>query len=284
MDDETLELENEISADETTQLEEQPEIDQEVETLQDGDNQPYWQQHENYKKGFWKSEKDAIDGYDFYDKKFKPFSTILNQRGIKDTDSLNDLFSKYDTYSDPNSEINMAYQGMDALQNHPVYGQKFNEFVNQIVEETEIEKYGMKLPNEVKEKLAKIEQFEAREKEREYQQGITSLTEELENSCNKVQDFFKQKGIEITDEELKKHAVTCMNNDIGHKYFYHTFLTENIDRLIGNVQQKAQNAVVSNLNKNKQSSVSSSQRIVAPSSIQVDSSNLKDLLRESLTT
>jgi len=255
----------------------------EAEPAQDAVNQSYWQEHENAKKGFWKSEQDVIKGYDYYDKKFKPIETVLKQRGIQDHDGLTGILSEYDTYKDPNSEINQAYNAMQSLQNHPTYGQKFQEFVNGIVEQEEMQRYGAKLPYEVKQQLQKVEQLEKWQKDQEYQAEVKTYESKLDETCNKIEEFCKGKGIELGESELEEHLRDCLENKVSMSGVFDYYVSKNIDKILGNVQSKASQAVVNNISKNGKSAIASGARTTPSNNATPDSlQSLKDAVGKEL--
>ena len=281
MDDEILEQSNEEleqgSSDEQT-------LDTQIESSQiDEQTQqtPYWQQHENHKKGFWKSEEDVIKGYDYYDKKFKPIETVLRQRGIQDHDGLTNILSEYDKYKDPNSELNQSYNAIQALFDHPTYGQQFNEFVNKIVETEEMQRYGTRLPQEVKQQLKEVEQLKQWKQEQEYQQQVKIYEGKLSQTISKIEDFCKSKGIELQEDDIQNHMVYCVENDVAPDYIYDKFITQKLDDIIGNVQNKASKAVVSNIQNNAKGAVASGSRNASQTSkIPNDSVGLRAALSD----
>ena len=241
---------------------------------------PYWQQHDNHKKGFWKTEQDVIKGYDYYDKKFKPIETVLKQRGIQDHDGLTNILSEYDKYTDPNSEINQTYNAIQALFNHPTYGQQFNDFVNNIVETAEVERYGTKLPYEVKQKLQEVEQLKQWKEQQEYQGQVQQYEQKLDSISSQIENFCKEKGIQLQEDDIKNHIIDCADKKVGIDYVFDRFITNKLDDILGNVQNKASKAVVSNIQNNAKGAVASGARVASNSEdIPTDSAGLKNALR-----
>lgn len=253
------ELTQGISEEETT-----PELTQgteQVEPTQDVANQQsYWQEHENAKKGFWKSEQDVIKGYDYYDKKFRPIETVLKQRGIKDHDGLNEILGKYDEYSSPDSEINKSHEALQNLLNHPQYGQEFQKFVSQIVENEEKQRYGTTLTPEMRQQQQELAELKQWREQQEYKQNEQKFIGELDKIENQINDFCKSKGIELGADEFKEHLQFCLENEVGINQVYDKFITRSLDKILENVQSKASKAVVNNIQTNSKASVASSSR------------------------
>lgn len=272
------ELREELSAtlDEGSSEEQTLEQTGQLEPSQDEANQAaeaYWQKHDNYKKGFWKSEEDVIKGYDYYDKKFKPFETVLKQRGIQDHNGLTEILSKYDEYSDPNSEINISYNSLQNLVNHPTYGKEFQDFVNRIAEQEEVERYGARLPQEVKQKLQEVEQLKQWKQELEQKEKVAEFTSKLDETCNQIEEFCKTKGYELGENEMKEHLLECLDKQIYGENIYNYFVSKNLDKILGTVQSKTSQAIASNLSKNNKAAVPSGSRVASSQTADVPSSS-----------
>lgn len=244
---------------------------------------PYWQQHDNYKKGFWKTEQDVLKGYDFLQKKYQPYETILGHRGINEPNELTEIFKKYDEYSDPESEINKSYVGLQNLVNHPVYGQKFAEFVNQIAEQEETQRYGMRLPADVKQQLQEVEQLKKWKEDQEQKAQQLEFNSELDNKISDIENFCKEKGIELGENDIKEYLNYCLDNNIGISQIYDHFVTKNLDKILGTVQAKTSKAITTNIQNNSKSAIAIGSRPSSSSTaIPSNAAELRKALQEQL--
>lgn len=257
-----LEFENEIS-EETETTQEQQDFGTEESVNQEPAEQvskSLFDEHELTKKGFWKTHDDVIKGYDYLNSRYKPVETLLGQRGIKDVDRLTEILKEHDRYSDPNSEINQTYSSIMNLLEHPTYGQQFQQFVHNIVENEEKQNYGFALTPEMRQQQAELAELKQWRQQQEQKTQETQFMQTLDSVEAKIQEFMKSKGLELSQDDLVEHFVHCRDNNIGINNVYDSFVSRNLDKILGNIQTKASAAVTQNISKNAKSAVASGSR------------------------
>jgi hypothetical protein len=205
----------------------------------------------------WKSPDDVYNSVKYYEDKFKPIEQVLSKRGIKDPDGLTELFSKYDEYSDPNSDINLTYNSLKNLLEHPKYGQETKNFFAQLAEQQEIEKYGSRLPAEVKEKLSRIEELEQKFQQTEYEQGVAHIEQQIDSQMSEIQSLANKYGFNVDQEAFLMH---CLENKLPVSSFKAHFVDMHLDTLMQNTQKIASAAVAKNINKNQRGAIQTETR------------------------
>ena len=224
------------------------------------DSQDTWiNDKRSQEKGmWWDPESNApcpnrlYKSYKELEPKYTQYQQALSKYGIKDHEQLGTTLQEYQQLKDPNNEVNTVYNIMQQLFEHDVHGPELTRFIDNILEKEEIARYGSKLPPEIKDRLSKVDELEAFQKQQIEAQQQQEMIKFIETTAGEIQKFCDQYGMGYEEEKFFKY---CIDNGIPPGGWYDKFVSMHLDSVLQNVQSKSANSVVSNLQKNSTAAI-----------------------------
>lgn len=258
-DQETLETQEVVTQPEQSQDTAQPEATQEViNELQDIVD---WTKDKRFEKNWSKDPNKLYSSYRSLEKEYPQ----LKQKYI-------DIEKKWNEFE--TSDDKKVVEFIKYVYNHPQLKTSVEESFKKWNDSLVQEKYGKELPENVVSQLRKIDELEAREKEREEQMMISELTTQYSTALSEVEKIAKEYSVEYTEKEFKKYL---KENEIEPKYVKAAFLESVWPHLSKQTKINAQRDVVSNIRKNQsRAGISGTKTTPAP----VKEKSFSDALRE----
>lgn len=216
-----------------------------------------WKQDKRFTSGMWKSEEDVYKSQREMEKKYVPVAKLQEQ--LKGYDSkFSDYEKKIQDYESQVQGYRPIQQFIEWLKTNPAYEQRVNESIQQIVEEEELKRHGMKLTPEVREKLSKVDDFERKfqeiEQEKQTQANLTLLTEKM----TEISAFTKSHDINFGTEKQAEFLKYIQDHKIPIEYADAAFYKVAMPQIMAMNQQKGKDAVIKNLQKGKAAALPSS--------------------------
>lgn len=204
---------------------------------------------------YWKTPEDIYNSLVFEEKNNKPLITALQQRNIKDVNGLTQLLQKFDEYENPNSERNVVYDAMQKIYENPELSQKMTQFFQGLMEEQEQARFGAVLPLEVRQKLNKVDELEAREQQRAYEEEVSNLQKVVSDEVDKINKLCTQYGI---NPDISQYLDYFKNTGLSVKNIYDRFISMHLEDINKAVQERASSNTLKNVEETKKSSIVSS--------------------------
>ena len=204
---------------------------------------------------YWKTPEDIYNSLVFEEKNNKPLITALQQRNIKDVNGLTQLLQKFDEYENPNSERNVVYDAMQKIYENPELSQKMTQFFQGLMEEQEQARFGAVLPPEVRQKLNKVDELEAREQQRAHQEEVSNLQKVVSDEVDKINKLCEQYGI---NPDISQYLDYFKNTGLSVKNIYDHFISMHLEDINKAVQERASSNTLKNVEETKKSSIVSS--------------------------
>lgn len=242
------EIENEIDS---------PDMNLENDDQVDQVQKPLWTTDKRYKT-HWKGDPDELyKSYREMDKEYpqlKAFQKHAQESEIKIRQE----------YESKNTELSSKLQNMeqissfvDLIDSNPEYSQKLAPIIQEIIKESRRKQYGADLPDNVISQLREVDQMKAHLEEIKQREQVTKLTEVLDSNLSEIDQFVADRELEYDKDDFLAY---CEKNKIPAEFVSSVFYKIALPQITQSAQKKGSQAVVSNLNKNKGSSLPSSTR------------------------
>lgn len=221
-----------------------------------------WQQDNRFGKT-WKSSDDVYNSVKYAEENYQPYHTLASKYGFKDIESFEQALDKHKEYSNPESDINQTYDYLQKLLQHEEHGKTLQNTFSEIAKAEELKKYGgRELPPEIKERLDKVDAYEAKQQEQEHEENVTNLESNIQSDVEKITGLCDKHGFEFDAVKYLNH---CTENNVNIADLYKNFVSENLDgiMLASNESSiakalkqsgKNSNSVITNSSRNVQSS------------------------------
>lgn len=216
-----------------------------------------WQQDNRYGKT-WNTADDMYNSVKYAEEKYQPFHTLANKYGYKDTEGMEQALEKHKEYSNPDSDINQTYNYLQQLLNHEEHGSKLQATFAEIAKSEELKKYGgMELPPEIKERLDKVDAYEAKHQEQEHKETVSKFETDIQGSVDKITELCDKHGFEINAVEYLNH---CTENGVPIANLYSNFVAENLDGILASSNESSIAKALEQSGRNSNSVINNSSR------------------------
>ena len=236
----------------------QDSIVQAEEPVQGGEQaqQELWQQDKRF-GGVWKSADDVYKSNQYAEEKYQPYHTLANKHGFKDVDSFEEALNKYKEYSNPESDINQTYNYLQKLMEHETYGSEIQKTFSDIAKKMEQEKYGMNLPDEIKQRLDKVDAYEAKMQEQQFNETVSTYENDIQANIDKITQLCDKNGFEF---DATDYLNDCQENNVDIANLYSHFVAENLDGILNNSNESAIAKALEQSGQNSRGVINSSSR------------------------
>ena len=226
-----------------------------------------WDKDERYERiwkkdpnGLYKSYKELEKVYEpakqklsVYEKQVNELNTLAKEFGIT-PEQLKDVLTEHKTYKDPNNPNNVVLGNLERWLNTPELSDKVKGIWNDLLNEEMRVKY----PNMNAEQIKKQVELENRQAEMEkklntyeHEKLVGQYSDEIRKSEQKVKEYAKSKGFEVTNEIWAKVLRHCHENRVETKNIPYAF-RELYDAEVDKVYfEKVKQDQLKALNKNK---------------------------------
>lgn len=219
--------------------------------------QEQWRQDNRFGKT-WNSSDDVYNSVKYAEENYQPFHTLANKHGFKDTDSLEQALAKHKEYSNPDSDVNQTYNYLQQLLKHEEHGSKLQGVFAEIAKAEELKKYGgRELPPEIKERLDKVDAYEAKMQEQEYNETVTKYEGDIQSNVDRITLLCDKHGFEFNAVDYLTH---CNEGGVNIANLYNHFVAENLDGIMASSNEASIAKALEQSGKNSSSVINNSSR------------------------
>ena len=243
------------------------------ETQQEVGTQDYEQAESetfDYKKdkrygAMWKDENDIYKSYRNMEKTYNPikskldtYNQLYEQYGVSD-DNLEEVFKEYHQLKDPETPLNQWATYLNKWLSNEIYQPKVVEMFRNLEKEETRRKWGENVPDEIVEKLERMEELERKVQERERAEEESKQQEKLVGSIsqgmNEVREYAAKHDL-VFDQKLESEFIDyCIQQNVDPNYILDRFIRLSNEYINNNIVKKTQDNTIKNVVQSKKAGI-----------------------------
>ena len=214
--------------------------------------------------------------YQSLNKVYTPTQQVLSKYGYKDHKALEAAITEYQGLKDPNNEVNRLINRLNSAIPNEEYAEAFKNFITQLEEKQQAEKWGKNLPPEIRQQLEEASQLKQQFAKLEEDKQIDTITNEITSKVTDIEGFAEANGLEFDKPAFISY---CRERNVPPEFMMDVFkaaANETIQKI--NVR-KAEDGVMKNLEKNRKGALPSGKTFgAAPSGAATTKDKLNEFL------
>lgn len=202
-----------------------------------------WQQDNRYKTGSWKNPDDIYTSYREMEKAYSP----LKQK-------QKEYEEKLKTYETELGSSKQITDYLNFLLSDDRYKDEATRFFAEMNKKVKMSQYGADLPDEVYQRLQKVDEYEQKLKEYEFNKEVETNKSIIEDNMTQIKDFATKHNIEYDEADFLNY---CQERKIPFDLMLDAFRGKAWDIALKQARNTGETRVLENLRKNNRKPMSS---------------------------
>jgi len=196
-----------------------------------------------------------------YDKSFTPVQMALKKYGIADPTALEKVLEEYKTYTNPEGEVSRLLGMLDPIAKDPADIEWFQKTVQDKLAEIRFRGLDKNLPPEIKQAIMEGKEAKQKADKLEEELEVSKIRSEISSNLTEIKKYAKDNELEFNEAEFLNY---CKEKNVPANLLMDVFQAKAKPFIVNNETRKAEENVLTNIEKAKKGGISTSSKSSAP--------------------